>query len=134
MTSLTLYYNGTLEDLKTEVDKVDKMFNRFSIYRSSTHDIKRDIYPDFDKYKDYRNIYINSINILNTNATGFLLYIHPSFNSTVKNPPLYNWVYTEILLLIMLILFIFFLFIVIYCYICNIDIYLYLGYNFSFSS
>lgn len=130
MSLLNLHYNGNLEDLKSEINKIEKMFGSFNVYRSSINEIKRDLYPNFEKYKNYGTIYIGKIIIKNSSISGLSFHYHSSEEDLKPgNKPLYNWSYTLILLWIILLLFVLFICVFIYCYIYEMDIYLFFNHN-----
>lgn len=132
MVLLSLYFDGSLENLKIEIDKIQKMFGRFSIYRSAINEIKKDIYTNFDKYKNYSKIYIGNIIIFNNNVKGVSIFFHSSEEDLKsENKPLYDWGYTQILLTILLLIFILFICLSIYCYIFNINILTFLANDFG---
>lgn len=132
MASLSLHYNGTLDDLKNEVGKIKKMFSNFSIYRPSINEIENDIYPNFSKYKNYSTIYVGKINIINDQSEGYNFMLHSSeADLKFENKPLYEWKYSVILLYILAILIIILLCTIIFCYIYEIDIIYYIGKNFG---
>lgn len=130
MSSINLHYDGTLEDLKLEVNNIKKMFGNYSPYRSSIKEIESDIYNNFDKWKDYSLIFVGKIKLMNYKAKSSSIAIH-STDEDLKpeNKPLYGWDYTVFLLTILLILVIMFIFICLYCYLYNIDIIMYFNSN-----
>lgn len=128
MPQLSLEYDGTLEDLKREVNKVRKMFGNYGEYRESIKQIEKDIYSDFDEYKKYGRILVGKIYLINNSVSGMRFYIH-STEEDLKpnNKPLYSWKYSVLLLWLMLILIILLIFSIVFCYVYEVDVWLYLG-------
>lgn len=122
MDTLSIRYDGTIENLKEEVGKVEAMFRSFNNYRQSLNKIKTDIYNNFDKYKDYGLIMIGNINIINVKVPQTNFYFYSLREHSNGNETLYTWEYSLILLWLAMILFIFLIFILIYCYIYDMDV------------
>lgn len=129
MTSVNLYYDGTLKDLKEHVDDLIIMFGRNNSYKPEINKIRKDIYKNFNKYKDYSLVVVGKVKIYNRNAKISTFYLDSTEEELKpQNAPLYSWECSIFLLYILLFLIVIFLFVALYSYIYEIPIWTY-SYN-----
>lgn len=122
--SLTITYDGTLNNLILETEKISKMFRGYSPYSKTLSTIKTEIIANFEKYSSYSSIYISNVVIKNTNGNGIFIvpYVYHAANTLQSDTPLYNWFFTQILLWILLLFVVMIIITFIYAYIVDVDL------------
>lgn len=130
--SLTITYDGTLDNLIQETEKISKMFRGYSPYRTTLATIKTEIIPYFEKYRSYSAIIFSNVVIKNTNGTSILPYFFYTINTPLADKPLCNWFFTQILLWIILLFVIMLIIVFIYAYFVDVDVTGILFKNFSY--
>lgn len=132
-----IYYDGTLEDLTKNIESIKNIYNGSMIrnpYSNDVDEIESIIYPNFEKYKVYKTIYVGNLAVFNTSLKkGRTFFLWSDNNVKPEDKPLYSWDYSVILLYILLTLVVMLIIISIFCYFNDIDIIYYLGVNFPLS-
>lgn len=137
MSTTYIYYDGTLEELIKKIESFKNIY-KGSIIRNPYYDdvdeIEHTIYPNFEKYKIYKTIYVGRLTLINTTLKkGRPFFLWGDDKVKPEDKPLYSWDYSVILLYILLILVVMLVIVSIFCYFNDIDIIYYLGVNFPLS-
>lgn len=124
--SISIKFDGSVDDLKTRVDAISNILGRRNYYSNDINRIKTDIIPNFEKYKEYNPIYLKTMILRNESIPNFNPYFESIESKKVNNDPLYGWIYTKILMYIFLFILLIFIITSCYCYVTGIDTYKYI--------
>lgn len=122
--TIVVKFNGTIENLNKELEKIINILGVRNYYSSDINLIKEKIIPNFNDYSKFSRVYFKTIILNNTSIMEINLYFYEYYsNRNNSNNPLYNWFFTKILLFILLLLFIISIIITIYSYVFNLDLF-----------
>lgn len=124
--TLEIKYDGTLGDLNSMLNSASKLFDRFSSHGTSIDKIKREIVPNFEKYKNERLIFVGNVLIKNKSQDAYGTIFYEKEKLILSDPPLYSWEFTKFILYLILIFIIIDVIIMVYCYFFELDPYGYI--------
>lgn len=124
MLTPSILYDGTIENLKYELEIFYKYFKNY--YISDFKFIEEQLIPRFDEFKIYSAIYLNQLTIINGSNKKGLIYFLP-----IKSKKKESQQNITFLVYILLILIVFLIILLTISYFYDIEVLEYLNQNFK---